>query len=99
MKRSEVTTEILRNMGWNPTDRNDLRLKDIVFNLQENDYWKFLRCRVDDSKVYEEKEFGMCSTYMVKYHREYFEVSADKKNWHSVMYRDIEFNRYCIYAD
>ena len=99
MKRSEVTVDILSKMGWTPTDRNQLRLKDIVFNLQENDDWKYLRCRIDDNKVYEEKEFGMCSTYMVQSHREYFEVSTDKKTWYSVMYRYIEFNRYCVYAD
>ena len=89
MKRSEVTVEILKDMGWKPTHSNLFNLEKIVFNLQNCDYWKYLRCRVDDSKVYEEKEFGMCSTYMVQFHREYFEVSADKKTWRPMMYRDI----------
>ena len=56
MKRSEVTVEILRDMGWRPTHSNLFNLEKIVFNLQDLDYWKYLRCRVDDSKTYEEKE-------------------------------------------
>ena len=99
MKREEVTSKILADMGFEPTDRDQLRLKDIVFNLQENEYWRFLRLRIDDSKVYEEKEFGMCSTYMVQSHKEYFEVSSDKKTWYPVMYRYVEFNRYCTWAE
>lgn len=99
MKRSEVTVEILKNMGWRPTHSNLFNLEKIVFNLQDLDYWKYLRCRVDDSKIYEEKEFGMCSTYVVAYKYEYFEVSENGKTWRPIMVRDIEVGRRCTWAE
>lgn len=99
MKRNEVTVKILTDMGWKPTHSNLFNLDKIVFNLQNLNYWKYLRCRVDDSKIYEEKEFGMCSTYMVRYKHEYFEVSRDNKTWQSIMVRNVKVDSRCIYAD
>jgi hypothetical protein len=99
MKRSELTTEIMKDRGFKPVNSNNLRLKDIVFNIQENEYWKYLRCRIDKSEVYTTKEFGMCSTYEIRMWREYLEYSTDNVTWFPVAYRYIEFNRYCTYAD
>ena len=86
-------------MGWRPTHSNLYNLEKIVFNLQDTDCWKYLRCRVDDSKVYEEKEFGMCSTYMIRYKYEYFEVSRDNKTWEPVMVRNVEVGKNCLWAE
>jgi len=99
MKRSELTTAIMNDRGWIPTDPNQLRLKDIVFNIKECDLWKFLRCTVDESQVYEGMEFNMCSTYKTFKHKEYLEVSSDNKKWFKVAYRFKIFNRVCVYAD
>lgn len=98
MKREEVTTKILRDMGFRVT-RDYEKLDDIVFNLQENDYWRFLRLRTDENKTYSEKEYGMCSTYEVFEHPEYFEVSSDKKKWYPVMVRLVEYKRVCVWAE
>ena len=98
MKREEVTPKILRDMGFKPTKDYE-KLDDIVFNLQENEYWKYLRLRTDENNIYSEKEYGMCSTYKIFMKREYFEVSSDKKIWHSVMYRYVEFKRVCVWAE
>ena len=99
MKRSELTVEIMKDRGWEPTDRNQLRLKDIVYNIQNNEYWKYLRCTTDKDHVYTGKEFGMCSTYEIYKHEEFLEVSTDKKTWHKIASRLVEFNRRCLYAD
>ena len=99
MKRSELTVAIMRDRGFKPVDPNNLRLKDIVFNIQENlKYWKFLRLtRTDD--IYTDTEFGMCSTYEIRMKKEYLEVSQDGKKWDKVAYRYVEVGRICLYAD
>lgn len=97
MKRSELTVEIMKNRGWYPTNPNELRLKDIVFNIQE--CWKYLRCTTDKDHVYSDTEFGMCSTYEVYSHKEYLEVSMDNENWFKVAFRYVVFNKRCVYAD
>ena len=103
MKRSELTAQKMKDMGWVATfeEGYDLPLKDIVFNIQsKNDdgswFWK-LRCR--DVGRTDKDEFGMCSTYRVFYKIEALEVSADGKNWYGVAERKVEINRTCIYAD
>lgn len=96
MTRGELTVPIMREMGWRPTNPNDLRLKDIVFNIKK--CWKYLRC-VTGSEVYTSDEFGMCSTYRVYSHREDLEVSMDNKRWYKVAYRLVEYARQCKYAD
>ena len=99
MKRGELTVKIMEDKGWQPTDRNELRLKDIVFNIQNNEEWKHLRCRIDSNETYSETEFGMCSTYEVYLHKEFLEVSSDNVEWFPVAFRFVEFNRRCKYAD
>ena len=99
MKRSELTVKAMEERRFYATNPNELRLKDIVFNIQENESWKYLRCRTDERETYSEKEFGMCSTYEVYFHKEYLEYSTDNKTWHPVAFRYVEFNRRCTYAD
>lgn len=98
MKRSELTVDIMEDRGFRPVNANDLRLKDIVFNIQNSEYWKFLRL-TKDNDTYTEKEFCMCSTYEVYMKKEYLEVSEDKKTWYKVAYRFVEVHRRCVYAD
>ena len=99
MKRSELTVKAMEDRCFYPTDSNQLRLKDIVFNIQENPEWRYLRCTTDEDHIYSDTEFGMCSTYEVYYHKEYLEVSIDGKKWFPVAFRYVEFNRRCTYAD
>ena len=96
MKRSELTVAIMKDRGWMPCNANDLRLKDIVFNIQE--CWKYLRC-TKSTGTYTENEYNMCSTYRVRYAIEYLEVSMDNINWFKVAERPVEVGRTCIYAD
>ena len=98
MKRSELTVDIMKDRGWYPINPNDLRLKDIVFNIQEN-VWPYLRCTMNEHEVYSGREYNMCSTYDVLSHKEYLEVSTDNKQWYKVAYRMVEFSRRCTYAD
>ena len=98
MKRSELTVKILEDRCFYPTNPNDLRLKDIVFNIQENEHWRYLRCTTSP-EVYTDIEHGMCSTYKIYLHKEYLEVSDDGVKWYAVAFRYVEFNRSCIYAD
>lgn len=102
MKRTELTAKAMKDMGWTPIDANDLRIKDIVFNIQQKNedgtyFWK-LRC-VDGDKRTSRMSYGMCSTYEVYYKNEYLEVSVDGKDWHKVAERFNETNRVCRYAD
>ena len=99
MKRSELTTAIMRDRGFYPVDSDNYRLKDIVFNIQENEYWKYLRCRVDKSSRYSHTLYQMCATYEVYTHKEYLEYSSDKITWYPVAYRFVEYGRRCVYAD
>ena len=99
MKRSELTVAIMKDRGWIPTDPNQLRLKDIVFNIQECEEWRHLRCTTDTSEVYSDMEYNMCSTYKVLMHKEYLEVSTDNKKWFKIAYRFVVFNKVCTYAD
>lgn len=101
MKRTELTSQAMKDMGWKPLDPNDLRIKDIVFNIQaRNDdgswFWK-LRCV--DGRKFTRTEFGMCSTYDVTYKKEYLEVSADGTSWNAVAERDVRVGSRCVYAD
>lgn len=96
MKRSELTVQAMKDRGFEPC--KDYRLKDVVFNIQENEYWKYLQMSTTE-EVYVETEYGMCSTYEVRLKREYLEVSADKKTWYPVAYRYKEVSRTCLYAD
>lgn len=98
MNRSELTVKYLENEAWYPTDRNELRLKDIVYNIQAGT-WKHLRTRLDESEVYESDEFTICAHYAVYSHKEYLETSEDGKTWYKVAYRYVPFNKHCIYAD
>ena len=102
MKRQELTTKAMEDMGWSSVNPGDLAIKDIVFNIQEkNDdgtyFWK-LRCVYADG-FYDTTEFGMCSTYKVRNKKEYLEVSVDGKHWNAVASRYIEVARTCVYAD
>lgn len=96
MKRSELTIKAMEDRGFKACP--DFRLKDIVFNIQENEYWKYLRMTTDDG-YYVGTEFGMCSTYEVRSKKEYLEVSQDNKKWYRVAYRYVEVSRRCLYAD
>ena len=98
MKRSELTVKAMRDMGWIAVN-DEPNIKDIVFNIQENEYWRYLKCEKDMSERYVTKEFGMCSTYEVKFVYEYLSVSADKVKWFKVAKRPVEISRYCTYAD
>lgn len=101
MKRSELTSKTMADMGWRATDRNNLPMKDIVHNIQsknEDGSW-FWKLRTVKSRPFTKDEFGMCSTYEVKYVREYLEVSDNGKKWYDVAERDVEVGRRCIYAD
>ena len=98
MKRSELTVSIMNDRGFRPVDSSELDIKDIVFNIRNNEYWKYLRLTTD-SGVYTETEYNMCSTYEVYLRKEYLEVSEDKKTWYKVAFRFVEFNRRCLYAD
>ena len=104
MKRTELTAQKMKDMGWVATfeDGYDLPLKDIVFNIQSKNedgswFWK-LRCR-DSANRFSKDEFGMCSTYRVYYKIETLEASADGENWFDIAQRKVETNRTCIYAD
>ena len=98
MKRSELTTQIMKDRKWEALNPDEFNLEDIVFNVKENEDWKYLRC-VQSDGTYSEEEYGMCSTYRVYYKKEYFEVSPDKVTWFRLAERPIEVNRVCIYAD
>lgn len=99
MKRSELTVKAMEERGFIPTDSNDLRLKDIVFNIQENEYWVKLRM-TDSGETYSDTEYTMCSTYKVYYKKEYLEVlDAFSKKWYKVAYRWVKTCKKCIYAD
>ena len=101
MKRSELTVDAMKNMGWRATDRNELPIKDIVYNIQqknEDGSW-FWKLRTHKSRTFTKDDWGMCSTYRVTYVREYLEVSGDGKKWYDVAERDVEIGRRCIYAD
>ena len=101
MKRSELTSKAMVDMGWRATDEC-LPIKDIVFNIQsKNDdgtwFWKL---RTTKSRPFTKDRFEMCATYEVKYVREYLEVlDAYGKKWHDIAERDIEIGRKCVYAD
>lgn len=97
LTRGELTVAIMKDRGWIPTDPNQLRLKDIVFNIKK--LWTYLRCTTDESEVYEGTEYTMCSTYKTYSHKEYLECSMDNKTWYKVAYRYVVFNTRCVYAD
>ena len=97
MKRSELTVREMENRGWCPTNPNELRLKDIVYNIQT--CWTYLRCTTEEGSVYESTRYDMCATYRVYSHKEYLEVSMDNKTWYKVAFRYVPFNERCIYAD
>lgn len=99
MKRSELTIKAMEERGFIPTDRDDLRIKDIVFNIQENEYWVKLRM-TDSGETCSKDQYGMCSTYRVYYKKEYLEVfDASANHWRRIAYRWVETWRKCIYAD
>ena len=102
MKRSELTSKAMADMGWRAMDRNNLPMKDIVFNIQsknEDGSW-FWKLRTSKSRPFTKDEFGMCSTYEVKYVREYLEVmDSYSKKWYDIAERDVEIGRKCVYAD
>lgn len=102
MKRQELTTKAMQDMGWKATNPDELGIKDIVFNIQEkNDdgtyFWK-LRC-TDEDTTYTTTEFGMCATYRIFYKKENLEVSVDGTKWNTVASRYVAMGRTCIYAD
>lgn len=99
MKRNEITVQAMENRGFMPTDANELRLKDIVYNIQKNEYWEKFRLAQEDGR-YEFYDYGMCSTYKVFKKKEYLEVySSYTKEWYKVAYRFVEVGRTCVYAD
>lgn len=99
MKRSEVTVKEMEERGFYPVDPNDMRMKDIVFNIQKNKYWEKFRLTSNDDR-YEFYDYGMCSTYKVFKKKEYLEVySSYTKKWYKVAYRYVEIGRTCVYAD
>ena len=102
MKRSELTCEIMKDMGWKPTSEN-CTLEDIVRNIKTKDtdgtyVWTYLRCTKSEN-TFSKTDFGMCSTYKIYYKWENLDVSIDKKYWHTVAERYVEVGRTCIYAD
>ena len=102
MKRSELTYEIMKDMGWKSTNKS-CTLEDIVRNIKTKDtdgtyVWTYLRCTKSED-TYVRTEYGMCSTYEINYKYESLEVSVDKIHWYEVAKRPIEINRRCTYAD
>lgn len=105
MKRSELTAQKMKDMGWVATfeEGYDLPLKDIVFNIQSKNedgtwFWK-LRCIEDKSHYVEKDEYTMCAHYKVYYRKEYLEVSTDGNTWYNVAVRDKYIDKKCVYAD
>ena len=102
MKRSELTRKKMEDMGWKATNK-DCDLEDIVYNIKVKDtdgtyIWTYLRC-TKSANSFTKTEFGMCSTYEIRYKWETLEVSVDKINWYEVAKRIIEVGRRCTYAD
>lgn len=100
MKRSELTVAIMNDRGFYPINPNDMRMKDIVYNIQTNKYWEKFRMTEDTEHRWESYEYGMCSTYKVRKKKEFLEVFSSYTNeWYKVAYRFVEVCRTCVYAD
>ena len=102
MTRTELTRKAFEDMGWKSIDMT-MDTEDIVYNIKAKDadgqyLWKNLKC-TKGNKTRERDDWGMCSTYRVRYRNEILEVSADGEKFYPVAERFVEVGRQCIYAD
>lgn len=99
MKRSELTVKAMEDRGWTEVKpRTEPLIKDIVCCIKDG-FYKYLRCTVDESYTWAEREYNMCSTYEHSFCYEYLEVSLDNATWYRVAKRKHELGRRCVWAE
>lgn len=98
MKRSELTGKALREMGFRKADEvyGLINLDNIAEIIKTRPFqYK------EGVRTYKDKEFGMCSTYLVTYRVDeiFCQVDGADGKFVKMLERDVPISKGCVYAD